>query len=544
MPNLTLKRLWSGLRMTIQVWIAAGVSIALLSAVMLTTIDSTLISAANPEQARLHLTQQVINTMLAALLIAFLIAVWQARMLDRRRWMMQQVLDALPFRVFWKDARRLAYLGCNREVVLPSGYTSTDDLIGKTDLEMPWAKEGENYRADDRRVLDSGQARLNIEEPQTLEDGSVAWLLTNKVPLYDARGRIFAVMGTAQDITARKQAESHVRESEARLRASVASYTKFIQRVTDGELSVRLDVQGDEQDDLYWLGYNLNQMVERLDSMIQQIRDAAAEVANAAAEIESAATQQVASSLEQDATVTQTAATVEEIRTTVAQTAERARMVAAVSHESLSVSRAGQQAVVDSVGGMTMIQQRVSDIAENILSLSARTQQIGEIIDTVNGLAEQSKLLALNASIEAARAGEDGRGFAVVAMEVRQLAEQSRQATARVRDILNEIQRATNAAVMVTEEGSKGAESGMSLVERAGGSIRELAATIEEASQAAAQIAASTHQQTNGMDQLAAAMAQIRQVAAQSAESSRQAERSVRKLLEVAQQLGKVAGKG
>src|SRR5690606_37429135 len=101
-------------------------------------IDSTLISAANPEQARLHLTQQVINTMLAALLIAFLIAVWQARMLDRRRWMMQQVLDALPFRVFWKDARRLAYLGCSREVVLPSGYTSTDDLIGKTDLEMPW----------------------------------------------------------------------------------------------------------------------------------------------------------------------------------------------------------------------------------------------------------------------------------------------------------------------------------------------------------------------------------------------------------------------
>jgi PAS domain S-box-containing protein len=542
MPKKSLKRMWSGLRMTIRVWIAAGVSIALLSAVTLTIIDSTLTSAALPEQIRAQLSQQVLSTAVAALLIALLIAAWQARVLDRRRWVMQQVLDALPFRVFWKDARRLAYLGCNREVVLPSGYDSTDDLIGKTDLDMPWAKEGEKYREDDRRILSSNMPRLNIEEPQTLEDGSVVWLLTNKVPLHDASGRIFGVMGTAEDITARKNTENQMRDSETRLRESVAAFTQFIQRVADGELSMRLNIDSSQQDDLYWLGYNLNQMVERLDSMIGQIREAASAVGQAAADIEATTTQQVASSLEQEATVTQTAATVEEIRTTVAQTAERARMVAAASRESVSVSRAGEEAVIDTVGGMALVQQRVNDIAENILSLSARTQQIGEIIDTVNALAEQSKLLALNASIEAARAGEEGRGFAVVAMEVRQLAEQSRAATARVRDILGEIQQATNTAVMVTEEGSKGAESGMNLVERAGESIRELAATLEEAAQAATQIAASTHQQTNGMDQLVAAMSQIRAAATQTAASTRQAEQSVRKLLDVARQLGQVAG--
>jgi methyl-accepting chemotaxis protein len=123
------------------------------------------------------------------------------------------------------------------------------------------------------------------------------------------------------------------------------------------------------------------------------------------------------------------------------------------------------------------------------LSLSERTQQIGEIINTVNAIADQSKLLVLNASIEAARAGEEGRGFAVVAAEVRQLAEQSRRATARVGEILNEIQQATNTAVMVTEEGSKGAEHGMELVNRAGGAILKLAATLEGATQAAVQIA-------------------------------------------------------
>ena len=97
----------------------------------------------------------------------------------------------------------------------------------------------------------------------------------------------------------------------------------------------------------------------------------------------------------------------------------------------------------------------MANIAETILALSEQTQQIGDIIATVNDIADQSNLLALNAAIEAARAGEAGKGFAVVAGEVRSLAEQSRQATAQVKEILGDIQKATNTAVMVTEEGTK-----------------------------------------------------------------------------------------
>src|SRR5690606_21075456 len=131
------------------------------------------------------------------------------------------------------------------------------------------------------------------------------------------------------------------------------------------------------------------------------------------------------------------------------------KAVASAASESVHTSRSGQEAVTRAIEGMTLIRERVEAIAKNILVLSDHTQQIGEIIETVNGLAEQSKLLALNASIEAARAGNEGRGFAVVAMEVRQHAAQSHQATARVHDILNEIQQATNTAVIVTEDGSK-----------------------------------------------------------------------------------------
>jgi methyl-accepting chemotaxis protein len=322
----------------------------------------------------------------------------------------------------------------------------------------------------------------------------------------------------------------------------INQYRSVITQISMGDLATRLELNGngnhnDTGDDLYQLGVNLNMMIEGLSSLTEQTREAASGISAAGAEILAATTQQIASATEQDAAVTQTMTTVEEVRTTVKQTAERAQSVADASRQSVNVSRAGEVAIVDTIEGMKNIRQRVESIAETILMLSERTQQIGEIIATVNEIADQSKLLALNAGIEAARAGEEGKGFAVVAMEVRQLAEQSREATSRVRSILSEIQQATNTAVMVTEEGTKGAESGMTLVERAGESIRELAATIEEAAQSAMQIAASTHQQINGIEQLASAMQSIKQATTQTAASTRQAERSAKDLNDMANQM-------
>src|SRR5688572_32214034 len=189
---------------------------------------------------------------------------------------------------------------------------------------------------------------------------------------------------------------------------------------------------------------------------------------------------------------------------------------------------------------MELIRRRVEDIADNILELSEHTQQIGEIIATVNNLADQSRMLALNASVEAARAGEEGRGFAVVAMEVRNLADQNRDATIQVREILGEIQRATNSAVMVTEEGSKGVDSGQQKVNSAGESINELAKAIEEAAMAAMQIAASTRQQTIGMDQLTGAMRTIKHATTETVSSTMQVESSVSRLREAAKRVNNV----
>ncbi len=158
---------------------------------------------------------------------------------------------------------------------------------------------------------------------------------------------------------------------------------------------------------------------------------------------------------------------------------------------------------------MTELQARVDVIAQNMLQLSRQSRQIGEIIETVSELADQSNLLALNAAIEANRAGEQGRGFAVVAQEIRTLAEQSKGATAQIRRKLEDMQTATNAAVLATEEGSKQAQVGSALIGRAGQTIVALSDVNEDASRMASQIADAVQQHALSMEQIAIAMNDI-----------------------------------
>src|SRR3970282_14023 len=169
--------------------------------------------------------------------------------------------------------------------------------------------------------------------------------------------------------------------------------------------------------------------------------------------------------------------------------------------------------------------------------LSEQSQTIGQIMASVEDLAAQSNLLAVNASIEAAKAGEHGKGFAVVAQEVKSLAEQSKQATAQVRAILNDIQKATSAAVMATEQGSKAVASGVKQSADAGESTGLLRDTMAEAAQAATQIAASSQQQLVGMDQVALAMENIKQATTQNVTSTKQTEVAAQNLHELGQKL-------
>jgi methyl-accepting chemotaxis protein len=343
---------------------------------------------------------------------------------------------------------------------------------------------------------------------------------------------LFLVLWNAQDIAER-----------ARLLARTA------ERISAGDISETAPVRGN--DELAVLGSSFNAMTAKLTGMIDgeregkvrlehlldTIAETAGQLATLAAEILASATEQAAGMRQQSSAVAETVTSVDEVLQTADQAAQRARAVADSSERAAETSTAGREAVDQTTSAMNAVREKTETIAEGILSLAERSQAIGEIVAVVSEIADQTNLLALNAAIEASRAGEHGRGFSVVASEIRTLADQSKKATGQVRQILSEIQKATNSAVMMTEEGARSVNKALEAVSAAGETIRTLEDINSDASRLAAQIAASAGQQNTGMTQIQQAMTHINQASNQNLAATRQTEQAARNLNELGKRL-------
>lgn len=317
---------------------------------------------------------------------------------------------------------------------------------------------------------------------------------------------------------------------------SLRGMANTAREISNGNLQVKVTAHSDKD----VLGNAFRIMVQTLKQVMGDLSEGANVLASASGEIV-ATTSQVASGASETATaVAETTSTVEEVKRTAELSSEKARNVSETAQKAVEVSRGGTRAVELSIAGVEGVRKQVDALAQSIVKLSEQSQAIGEIIETVNDLSEQSNLLAVNASIEAAKAGEQGKGFSVVAQEIRNLAEQSKAATSQVRKILGDIQKATTESVLAAEQGSKAVEAGAQQTREAGESIAVLAKSIEEAAQAARQIAASSQQQQAGMDQVAQAMENIREASTQNVTATKQAESSAQNLSQLGERLKNV----
>jgi hypothetical protein len=284
---------------------------------------------------------------------------------------------------------------------------------------------------------------------------------------------------------------------------------------------------------LHWLRGMFVKIFNEIKEGVNILGTSATEILTTVTEVSTGATETATA-------VSETTVTIEEIRQTSLMATQKAQSVLESTHRASEAAANGKEAVQQTVEGMNRINDQMKMISDRVSKLTDQTRLIGEITTAVNDIADQSNLLAVNAAIEAARAGEQGRGFGVVAQEIRSLAEQSKKATAQVKEILNEIQKGMNLTVAATEQGSKVVDSGSLLAYKSGEMIDFLSDTVNEAAQAVIQISASSQQQMAGMDQIVPAMENIKQASEQNVIGTRQTQAAAHNLNELGHNLREV----
>ncbi len=262
----------------------------------------------------------------------------------------------------------------------------------------------------------------------------------------------------------------------------------------------------------------------------RQLARAARHVQSSSAELQAAAGEQATGAKQQATAMAEITTTISELLATSRQISESAKRVAAVAEETAGAARTGDQTVQRSQESIGSIRRQVDLIVTHMLELGRKSQQIGGILEVINELAEQTNILAINATIEAAGAGEAGKRFAVVAEEIRKLADRVGGSTKDIRSLIDEVRSAVNTTVMATESGSKAVEAGARQFTEVAATFSQIARLVGTTTDAAREIELSTKQQSTAVEQVSEAVANV-------AQATREAEASAGETLKTASQL-------
>ncbi|GAB5520740.1 MAG: hypothetical protein RhofKO_29910 [Rhodothermales bacterium] len=304
---------------------------------------------------------------------------------------------------------------------------------------------------------------------------------------------------------------------QAYLDRSVKQLLVEIDRFAQGDLTVSLAAERDDEIGQLYAGFS--DAVGNIRELFAKVQRSVDETVATAVQISSAAEELSAGAQEQSAQASEVAAAVGQMTTTIVTNANTTSATAEVSAQNGEAAKVGRDVVTQTVQKIQTIARVVGQSAETVERLGVSSQQIGEIVSTIDEIADQTNLLALNAAIEAARAGEQGRGFAVVADEVRKLAERTTAATKQIAEMIKMIQAETNEAVKSIQQGTQEANSGIILADKAGAALNQIVEHADETVGLITQIASATEEQSVTSEQISRTVEAISLVSRDSAQS-------------------------
>jgi len=262
----------------------------------------------------------------------------------------------------------------------------------------------------------------------------------------------------------------------------------------------------------------------------RQIGTAVGQVQTSSAELEAVARQQATGAKQEATAMSEITTTINELLATSRQIADSAQQVARIATDTAGAARTGDTTIEKANDSIAAIRDQVDMIVRHMLELGDKSQQIGTVLDIVSELAEQTNILAINATIEAASAGDAGRRFAVVADEIRKLADRVSGSAKEIRGLIDDVRGAVNTTVMATETGSKAVDDGLRHFTAVAATFDEITGLVTTTTEAAREIELSTKQQSTAVEQVNVAVVDVAQATRQTEASSTQTQQTASQL--------------